>query len=307
MFIKIDLCKISMKYLFVLIIFFECLICSATNRALIVGIGEYDTDKTGWEKLHGDKDLDLLSETLITVGFDKDNIYTLKNEQATKRGILAALKYLAEVTRPGDVLMFHFSGHGQPVKDLNGDETNGNDESIVPYDAFKTPKYKNGEKYYQGENHIIDDELFPIFNEIKKKVGKAGYFLVTIDACYSRGIEMDAFGNLTPEEQARVSGVRGTDHILKVDERSPLNKVEKPGGYSKIGRMTVISACREDEQNFEYKVPESKEEYGSLSYTLYKLLRKGKSFSDIEKYFEKKSYSSDKIFIQSQHPKIVVY
>ena len=85
------------------------------------------------------------------IGFDKDNIYTLKNEQATKRGILAALKYLAEVTRPGDVLMFHFSGHGQPVKDLNGDDTNCiaiSLENCQREAVFEDPEYMLSSFYY---------------------------------------------------------------------------------------------------------------------------------------------------------------
>ena len=296
-----------MKYLFIILCCLNCLIASATNRALIVGIGEYDTEKTGWGKLHGDKDVDIMIETLASIGFEKTNIKTLKNRQATKREIIKNLKELSSKVQPGDKVIFHFSGHGQPVTDLNGDEVNGLDESIVPYDAYRSSKYKIGLKSYQGENHIIDDELFPIFNEIKKKVGSKGYFVVSIDACYSRGIEMDAMGNLTPEEQERVGGVRGTDHVLKVNEKSPLMTIAKPSGYGKNGKMTVISACREDEQNFEYKLPFSDKIYGSLTYTICRLLGQGKSFRDIEKYFITKAYTADKIFIKNQHPKIVIY
>lgn len=296
-----------MKFLFVFISLLNCFILPAVNRALLIGIGDYDTEKTGWEKLHGDKDVDLLSESLISAGFDKENIFTLKNEQAIKQEILKSLELIAKEAKQGDLVIFHFSGHGQPVKDLNGDESNGCDEAIVPYDAFKTLRYKNGGKYYQGENHIIDDELFPIFNEIKKKVGKSGYILVSVDACYSRGIEMNATGDLLPEEQERVANVRGTDHVLKIDEKSPLMKVGKPSGYTKEGKMVVVSACREDERNFEYKNPATKEIYGSLSYTLATLLKKGYNFKRIEKYFDSKAYADDKIFVSSQHPKIIFY
>lgn len=296
-----------MKFFLVCFCCLCCLLASATNRALIVGIGDYDTENTGWGKLHGDKDVDLLYECLLSRGFSKENIITLKNEHASKQVILDALRSLEKATKPGDNVIFHFSGHGQPVTDLNGDEENGADESIIPYDAYRTSKYKVGLNNYQGEYHILDDELFPVFNEIKKKVGSKGYFLISIDACYSRGIEMAVMGDLTPEEQERVAGVRGTDHVLKINKNSPLAKVAKPSGYDKTGKMTVISACREDERNFEYKVPFSDEIYGSLTYTLYQLLGTDKSFRDIEKYFQTKAYSADKIFIQHQHPKIEIY
>lgn len=296
-----------MKYFLVILCCLSCSLIFSTNRALIVGIGDYDTEKTGWGKLHGDKDVDILLESLNSVGFERSNIKTLKNAQATKKEIIKSLKELSTKVQQGDKVIFHFSGHGQPVKDLNGDEENGLDESIVPYDAYRSTKYKIELKDYQGENHILDDELFPLFYAIKKKVGNQGYFLITIDACYSRGIEMDAMGDLTPEEQKRVAGIRGTDQILKVNENSPLVKIAKPTGYEKNGKMTVISACREDERNFEYQVPDKDAVYGSLTYTICHLLGQGKSFSDIEKYFSTKAYSSDKIFSKNQHPKIKIY
>ena len=36
---------------------------------------------------------------------------------------------------PGDTVYIHFSGHGSQVEDRNGDESDGLDESILPYDA----------------------------------------------------------------------------------------------------------------------------------------------------------------------------
>ena len=41
--------------------------------------------------------------------------------------------------KSGDIVYLHFSCHGQPVEDLDGDEKDGWDESIVPYDAWKKP------------------------------------------------------------------------------------------------------------------------------------------------------------------------
>lgn len=296
-----------MKYFFIFLCLLGCLTANAVNRALIVGIGDYDTDKTGWRLLHGDKDVDLLVESLKSAGFDEKNIKTLKNSQATKKEIVKNLKELSSKVKSGDIVIFHFSGHGQPVTDLNGDEKNGVDEAVVPFDAYRTPKYKIGARYYQGENHLIDDELNPIFNEIKKKIGKKGYFLVTIDACYSRGIEMETMGHLLPEELERVGEIRGTDHVFKANDDGILGKIPQPKQYSPGGKMTVISACREDEQNFEYKVPGSEEIYGSLSYTLCLLLREGYSFGSIEKYFKNREHSRDKIFVKEQHPKIKTY
>lgn len=296
-----------MRYLLPLFLLLLFLSAHATNRALIIGIGDYNTEKTGWGKLHGDKDVELLVKTLAKKDFKKENISTLTNEEATKSAMLKSLRELADKTQEGDIVIFHFSGHGQPVLDLNGDEENGYDESIIPYDAYRSPRYQVNGSFYKGENHLIDDELYPLFNEIKRKVGKKGYFLVSIDACYSRGIEMDALGELTPQERERAGTVRGTDHKFKADKTGALGKVAKPGVYVKEGRMAVITACREDEQNLEYVVPVTKETFGSLSYSLANLLNRGLSFPNIENYFQEGKYVKDKIFVTIQHPKIKVY
>lgn len=54
----------------------------------------------------------------------------------------------------GDIIYIHFSCHGQPVEDIDGDEDDDWDEAIVACDAKK--EYLKG--VYTGESHIIDDE-----------------------------------------------------------------------------------------------------------------------------------------------------
>lgn len=281
----------------------------ATSRALLVGIGRYDTANTGWEQLNGDRDVDLLQGILLSNGIAKSNIRTLKNEQATKSAIMAALKELAAQCRQGDKVWFHFSGHGQPVDDLNGDEPPGDtfDESIIPFDACKTRKYKCGSSFYQGQNHIIDDELSPLFNDIKKKIGRSGHLMVTVDACFSRGIELDPLDCFTKQDIVTTGKPRGTDLKFHPDKNGVIAGIPRPKPYDKGGRLTVIAACREDERNFEYIESGSGKHYGALSYSLYLLLKKKQGFSKWEKYFTEGRYAADKIFVSEQHPKITIY
>ena len=75
----------------------------------------------------------------------------------------------------------HFSGHGQPYEDLDGDEPDGWDEAIVPYDARKV--YITGE--YEGVNHITDDELNGYINAIRSIIGTNGFLYVVLDACHA--------------------------------------------------------------------------------------------------------------------------
>lgn len=280
---------------------------SAENRALLVGIGKYDTRKTGWSVIHGDSDVDMLSEWLISNGYKEANINCLKNEQATKNGIVKALRELAMKCRPGDKVIFHFSGHGQPISDLNGDEKKKPfDEAIVPYDACRTRRYKIGNSYYNGENHLTDDELNYLLNDIKKRLGNNGYLFVSFDACYSEGMEM-AKSMIEQDDVKKIGPIRGTADVLKISRDSKVARNPKPNEFSKGGSMTVVSACRDYERNYEYREPGTNRLYGSLSYCLKNLIEKGISMNKWENFFKDEKYKDWDIFMSEQHPTIKRY
>jgi hypothetical protein len=64
-----------------------------------------------------------------------DGVQVFINEQATRRQMEASITgWLPAVTRPGDTVFIFFSGHGSRLKDDNGDEADGQDEWLLPYD-----------------------------------------------------------------------------------------------------------------------------------------------------------------------------
>lgn len=148
-----------------------------TKRALVIGIGEQE-DKS-WSKINGDKDVPYVQQILMTAGYK--NVTTLINKQATKTGIVAAFKKLTTKCSSGDIVYIHFSGHGQQVTDVNGDEKDGWDEAWIPYDAYLC----YNEKKDKGEKHLIDDELNTLLTAIRNKIGDGGKLLVVVDACHS--------------------------------------------------------------------------------------------------------------------------
>jgi hypothetical protein len=64
---------------------------------------------------------------------------------------------------------FHYSGHGSQVQDLNGDEEDGLDETIVPQDG------RSG-----GVRDIVDDELDVIFSKLRARSA-----VIVLDSCHS--------------------------------------------------------------------------------------------------------------------------
>lgn len=150
------------------------------KRALIIAIGHYK-EGTGWGELASISDLVLMQETLKKQGFSEPNILTITDEKATKAGIKAKIDELIRLAQPGDKIVIHFSGHGQQISDLNGDEADGLDETIVPYDAHSDVKNSS----YHGERHIIDDEIKSWVNQLCVKVGSNGHVLLLLDSCHS--------------------------------------------------------------------------------------------------------------------------
>ena len=148
--------------------------------ALLIGISQYPISSR-WASLHGTNDVDLLSQTLLGQGFKEKNIISLKDTSATKNSILKALTYLASTIKKGDIVLVHFSGHGQQIADDNSDEIDGYDEAIVPYNS---PKYYEV-GVYEGENLIRDELLGEQLNKLRTKLGRDGHLLTLIDACHS--------------------------------------------------------------------------------------------------------------------------
>jgi hypothetical protein len=111
-----------------------------TNRklALLVGINQYPeqvSDRSTYALNGCITDVQLQRELLIhRFGFQPNDILTLTDQQATREAIEAAfLAHLTEQARPGDVVLFHFSGFGSQVKLGENGELIQN--SLVPVDG----------------------------------------------------------------------------------------------------------------------------------------------------------------------------
>jgi hypothetical protein len=83
----------------------------------------------------GEKDALAMAEAMKRLG-RLDEAWTLVGPQASLRNIEEALrKRLPAATRPGDVVVIYWSGHGARCADVGGDERDGFDEYLVPYDG----------------------------------------------------------------------------------------------------------------------------------------------------------------------------
>lgn len=228
-----------------------------TKRALVVGISEYQSCGTNsWGSIHGANDAKIIVPVLKAQGF---KVTKVCNKYATAKRIRKELNTLEALCKPGDIIYLHFSCHGQPFEDLDGDEEDGWDESIVPYDAQKV--FKKGK--YEGQNHVTDDELHIYFQKIRKKIGKSGFVCVVVDACHAGSTSRGE------EETEGEKFVRGTNIGFSSNGKDYSPKTNKSRVFlipqeSGLADITILEACRHYQSN--YEIVQSGEYYGPLSY-----------------------------------------
>lgn len=245
----------------------------AQNKyAVVIGIGDYP-EQSGWKEISGDKDVDMIVPMLLQNGFARENITVLVNSEATKSAIRNAISDLAGVSGKGDIVYIHFSGHGQQVTDLDGDETDGYDEAIIPYDAAS----RYGLGGYKGENHILDDEFGLWLEGLRMSVGRKGLILVALDACHSGDATR---GNNNNEGKH----VRGTSEIFMIpdssgqDDACMAHACDTEQNVRRNVEWICISACKSYQNNYEYK---SETGYcGRLSWAISRVMRPGIRFSE---------------------------
>ena len=249
------------KLLIISLLCLVSLVASAQRkRAFMVGISHYDTALTGyqWNNINGVEDVNLLSPILKKQGF---TLTTLLDEQATYDNITNQLSRFAVKTKKGDIVYLHFSAHGQPVEDTNGDEEDGWDEAIIPIDAYKL--YKKG--VYEGKKHLLDDQLNKYVQKIREKIGPTGFLYVIIDACHAG-----------TSSRANDETVRGTKVGFTYNNKVFKPSTQKKSHYkietsAKMSHVLYLEACRPDQINTEIKVDGKR--YGPLSYNIAKALQ----------------------------------
>lgn len=247
---------------------------AGNKRALVIGIGQYGDSR--WEVIHGDTDVDYAVALLQANGFN--DIKTLKNQQATKQAIINELRSLERRCSEGDKVYIHFSGHGQQITDLDGDEDDGWDEAWIPFDA--QPAFGAS---YKGENHLVDDEVNEMLSSIRSKIGSSGRILVVLDACHSETAARGESDDIA----------RGFDEKFVIEGVEPANRRPAPAPEQWI----TISACRSYQINWEIKNPAPGHTgyFGRLTWCMYYLKdRLGKLDND--------SLRSEVVQIMKRHP-----
>lgn len=256
------------------------------KKALCIGINNYPGTHMDLQGCVNDAN-DWAGE-LTARGF---KVAKLLDDQATKAAMIKAMGDLIGKAAKGDTLVITFSGHGTYQPDTDGDEADGLDEALCPYDLQT-----------KGEA-LTDDEIRNLFLS-----RKAGVRIVLLsDSCHSGTVtraakaEKDAttrprfmpMGNWLPEKllPKNRAGKTATT-MVGAAGTSPFF-----GAYSnKLGDL-LISGCKEGPNNFSYDARIAGRFNGAFTYYALKALKgmkAGASYADwhkaIAKYLPSASY-----------------
>jgi caspase domain-containing protein/uncharacterized protein DUF4384 len=263
-----------------LVAFLIALACAsigyAADRALIVGVEKYRDPRV--PDTPGCEADARAMEQLIQSAYKFTEVKTLINEEATASNIERLFRsWLIAGTRPGDRVFFFYAGHGSQIADDNGDERDGKDETLAPYDV--DPR--------SGANMIRDD----LFDEMIGKLSGRRAVLV-FDSCHSgtisRGVpklkDFARGGGVrylpTPEQFAELEaspsrGVGADGYIVKGSTGRDLvleDEFIEPQRFSAMSGAVIISAA--GDRQVVYPLSLDGRYRGALSYLLVESLQR---------------------------------
>jgi metacaspase-1 len=239
------------------------------KKALLVGI---NYKKSDYELNGCINDVMNIKEMLISeYGYKDDNILVMTDDTSIKpkcKNIIEGFKWLNSKNNVGSFsskykaltdndkakLVFCYSGHGGQLRDTNGDEIDGYDETLCPVD-------------FLTDGMITDDFIRSNFIN---KIGLNTKLTCIIDACHS-GTCFDLKWTLK----------------TKVDNSFTLDKYDN---YSETkGTVIMISGCKDDQTSADIQVGSTNN--GALTHSLLQVLRKNKYTVSYEKLLtEVKNY-----------------
>jgi len=200
-----------------------------TKKALCIGINDYpgtSNDLSGCVN-----DAQDWKTALEKRGFQ---VELLLNKQATKDAMRERIQRLVMDAKSGDVAAITYSGHGTWVPDVDGDEPDGRDEALCPYDI--------------GQNRpLLDDELRDIFSERERGTRIA----LISDSCHSGTVTRFAPMANASDTKVRVRFLP-PETFLPAREREVAARIARGGTRRpRSSSALLVSGCADTEYSYD--------------------------------------------------------
>ncbi|RXK60633.1 tetratricopeptide repeat protein [Lacibacter luteus] len=161
-----------------------------TTHAIIVGVSDYDAPRLQLNV--ADKDAALFARFLLeTKTVSKENLQLLLNKKANSAAVNAAIRsLLTKKMKPGDEVIFYFSGHGDIQKSKDTANAGG-------YIGYLLCSDVNIERAYTGAQGTLS---FKDLNDVVSKLSQSSIQVsIVLDACHSGQTVNEEGANLLSE------------------------------------------------------------------------------------------------------------
>lgn len=227
---------------------------TVSKRALLIGINKY-LHLSPERQLRGCiQDVKLLSDLLQSrFEFDRSNIITLRDECATRAGILKAFTDFIATVQTNDIIVVQYCGHGSYMADAT--KGSGWTETIVPFDSGRASSV-------YPSTDIKDVEINEFL--VQPLTSKTPNLTLLFDTCHSGSIIRDDFANIT----------RGIDPDGEIRRSRDAGRAAR-SGWPASENYTLLAACRADEgahETFRGGVS-----YGAFTYQLCSLIKESRN------------------------------
>ena len=243
------------------------------KKALLVGVNKYKYVRP----LNGCvNDVRNMADILTSFyGFSADEIRTIVDESVTRNNLMNRFDWLLDDVKEGDLLLFHFSGHGSQIQDRDGDELEDDlDEILCLYDMdFRNP-----------DSYLPDDD----FNDIIDRLPKGVFLTVCIDSCHSgtatRDLAFLTSGLQIPPTEAKIQprfieppadiALRSYSKSVSVRRMGSKIKEDKKGtGFESNAeaKHVLLAGCMDDQTSADAYI--GNDYNGAFTYNLCKTIR----------------------------------
>ena len=185
--------------------------------------------------------------------FMRDDIYSLNDPLfPSYDNIIKSLnKVIANsiansIVEKSENIYIHFSGHGSFIKDTSGDETDKNDEFIVPAD------------YFTNYKRITDDDLFNCLKQIPSNTK-----CFTVFDCCNSGTVLDL----------PISYTYQNNNFIEREEN-------KNNSLNDKSTIISLSACRDDE--YALDVIQNGKSNGAMTLAIFSVLTRNQYILDLK-------------------------
>ncbi|MDZ7655272.1 MAG: caspase family protein [Sulfurimicrobium sp.] len=198
------------------------------KNALCIGINDYpgtQNDLSGCVN-----DANDWAEEMNSRGF---TVTQLLDSQAKRAAMIKAIGGLIDGAEKGDSLVITYSGHGTWVPDSDGDEPDGRDEALCPWDLA-------------SKGALIDDDIHDLFTR-----RAAGVRIILIsDSCHSGSVTRGDETDLDPG-MPRVRFMPPQAWMKGPLPPAALSAVKPRGGFTRAGGDLLLAGCQDHEYSWD--------------------------------------------------------